>query len=318
MAIGSAAEGLLQRLERRRSLRLSGDVESLDAPRSPDVTGCSSAVAAPDVVRLDFLGDGEPGPLVSAAAPNPPERAASSDIVAPNPFSQSLDDAPVNVPPSTKPAPEPGGEAGHDRLHPELLTMDALKDWMNFFGCKAASSREFMVKRLREIDAYLHDGAPADGPASVEAVTAARPTRGRPKKRARNQADAAGEAAPPASAGLEAGGGRPKKVASSQSPEAREALPAVGPRSREGRRAEKTERIEQLLEDTIRKDTELHERLLLFEAVELSELRDRVGALEPELLGVGEQRLRTFLDARGFIFANSWAQHRGSKWSKDR
>merc|ERR1712056_176442 len=61
--------------------------------------------------------------------------------------------------------------------------------------------------------------------------------------------------------------------------------------------AAKAAELERTLADVIRRDSELYGRLLLFEPVELREIRDRVVAVEPQLQGLGEERLRQFLDA---------------------
>mmetsp|Transcript_71157 Transcript_71157/g.206410 ORF Transcript_71157/g.206410 Transcript_71157/m.206410 type:complete len:113 (-) Transcript_71157:39-377(-) len=55
----------------------------------------------------------------------------------------------------------------------------------------------------------------------------------------------------------------------------------------------------------IRADTELYERLLLFEPVDIGELRQRLVAASPDLQALGDHRLRHFLDSQGFLFSSS-------------
>merc|ERR1712176_318935 len=81
-----------------------------------------------------------------------------------------------------------------------------------------------------------------------------------------------------------------------------------GSGTRAERSAAKAAELERMVADVIRSDTELYERLLLFEPVEISELRERLAALRPELRGLGEQRLRKFLDAQGLLFSSAWSQ----------
>jgi len=178
------------------------------------------------------------------------------------------------------------------QLHPEVLSEDALKAWMRFFGMKPASSTAFMVRKLKEIDAYLATGSIAssvdhlhDGAAPMVLAAASSPPRqrGRPGKRPRPGEDTA-------EAGAE--GVQPSQAAAA---------------NRAAKAAAKEAEVEKLLADTIRRDTELYERLLLFEPIEISELRARLAAQEPELRGFGEQRLRRFLDRQGLVFASSWS-----------
>lgn len=175
-------------------------------------------------------------------------------------------------------------------LHPELLGAEALKAWMGFFGMKPASSRDFMVKRLQEIETYLCGHRPAAGetPTGVAAPVAE---------------SAAAAVADGASGGR--GRGRPRKR-----PLAGVLLADRPPKAtRAEKAAEKAEALEQALADAIRSDTDLYERLLLFEPLEIHEIRDRLARNvdHPELASLGEQRLRNFLDAQGVIFASSWS-----------
>ncbi|CAE8639307.1 unnamed protein product, partial [Polarella glacialis] len=198
---------------------------------------------------------------------------------------------------------------GELRLVPQSCSDEQLKVWMSFFGMKPTSSREFMVKRLLEIDTYLNGEQPksADNALQPElsadlARSAASPQaprqRGRPKKRAR----------PP-----EGEESRLEVENRATSPNA--ALVARSPKSspracpdRAAKAAAKAAELEQMVAEVIRSDTELYERLLLFEPVEIGELRDRLAAIRPELRSLGEQKLRKFLDSQGLIFANAWSQ----------
>lgn len=283
-------------------------------------------------------------------------------------------------------------------LQPELLGEEALVAWMAFFGMKAATSRSFMVKKLKEIEAYLGVAvsmdpteAKSDAAGSAAPETSRCPSagyvgrgrargrgrgRGRPQKRPLRETGSEPEAAmrdasqhsiKPASrangisrsasshdhsrpqkrllrevrsapdvalsavaleasrsqgAGQECTSGldhassrkRPLRAAASEPNEAKQ-LKQSPKAARSARAAEKADALEQALEEAIRNDSELYERLLLFEPVELGEIRDRLAlnTRHPELANIGEQRLRSFLDAQGVFFASSWGRTARSK-----
>ena len=75
---------------------------------------------------------------------------------------------------------------------------------------------------------------------------------------------------------------------------------------------------EQLVAAVIRGNRELYEQLLLFEPIEIGELRERLIAVKPELRGIGEQRLRRFLDSQGLTFANTQKQAHSSGFRSPR
>jgi len=303
----STAGSLLERIQRRQSQRPS------------------EATASP----LDGH-DGTPGEE-HAGCPLPPIPKPPLDSCSTQPAQPRTEDVPsaprasLSMVPEVSAVPEPASSPGgsrSSRLHPELLGEEALKAWMQFFGMKPASSTEFMVRRLREIDAYLGQGAgAASGPASAlapaaaqEADQAAEPLmavparqRGRPRKRPRRAEEnsialEAGEAAglasesvPLATVGAEASSANAKAAAKAS------------------KAAAKAADLEQAIANAIRGDTELYERLLLFEPVEINELRERLAAVQPELRGLGEQRLRKFLDNQGLLFASSWQSQRAHR-----
>lgn len=213
---------------------------------------------------------------------------------------------------------EAAAEGGHaKRLYPELLGEDALQAWMVFFGLKPSASREFMVRRLRDIEDYIcgpedpttsvspsldslavaPPAAPKSAPAShaqcaVGQASVVSAGRGRGRRRKRS-------ASPKVSVGR--GGGlsctisKPNEDDDSEAPNARRTV---------RRAAEQDE----LLAEAIRADKDLYERLLLFEPVELGELRERLETVRPELRSLGEGRLRRFLDDQGLLFASTWSQ----------
>eukprot|EP00929_Paragymnodinium_shiwhaense_P074748 TRINITY_DN38257_c0_g1_i1.p1 TRINITY_DN38257_c0_g1~~TRINITY_DN38257_c0_g1_i1.p1 ORF type:complete len:801 (+),score=174.52 TRINITY_DN38257_c0_g1_i1:62-2464(+) len=232
------------------------------------------------------------------------------------------------------------------RLTAENLTDGQLRYWATFFGIKPTFGREFLVKRLREIDAYLNgdtksrkeDGDSATGSAAAPAAhsSSSAPAQAAAGKRAAKQQTgqlrkkpnrpAAGQPPPPlgstspnyvvacSAADMSQ---RPDRCASSPpSASQRRALKAATSSpsaSRAEKAAAKARQVEQMIADAIRADDELYDRLLLFEPVEISELRERIIAKQPSLQGVGEQRLRTFLDAQGLLFASSWRQQASPK-----
>eukprot|EP00931_Biecheleriopsis_adriatica_P040965 TRINITY_DN23468_c0_g1_i1.p1 TRINITY_DN23468_c0_g1~~TRINITY_DN23468_c0_g1_i1.p1 ORF type:complete len:834 (+),score=182.06 TRINITY_DN23468_c0_g1_i1:84-2585(+) len=189
-------------------------------------------------------------------------------------------------------------------IKPEACCEDELRDWMWFFGMKPTQSTEFMVKRLHEIDIYLNGGgnalpAPRAGAAQASSINPAKSAPHLPAQSLKEKGMAID---------------RPGRVAA-ESPPASAASPQHSPdvqggaatSSRAAKASARAAEQEQLLADTIRKDKELYERFLLFEPVEISELRERLAAQEPELRNLGEQRLRKFLDAQGVVFASSWS-----------
>mmetsp|Transcript_99477 Transcript_99477/g.176530 ORF Transcript_99477/g.176530 Transcript_99477/m.176530 type:complete len:737 (-) Transcript_99477:100-2310(-) len=215
------------------------------------------------------------------------------------------------------------------RICPGELSDEALKKWMSFFGMKAVSSRSFMVKRLLEIDAYLNGAEAGDGEHEVcaERLEGTSHCRGRGRGRGRGRPKgkrpldaAAGEGAAPAGPHVKAARAAPSDAVAAPAQHASLPVsPVSGGRSAEGeveslpkltgraaRAAEKSEAIEQLLTDVIRRDKDLWERMLLFDTIEIGELRERLASLEPELRGLSEQRLRKFLDAQQIVFANGW------------
>lgn len=171
------------------------------------------------------------------------------------------------------------------RLVPEQLSTDDLKTWFLFFGMKPVQSRDFMINRLREIDWQLHGEAP-EPPAPVPA------TRGRPRKQVERT---------------------PSALSSPKAP-ASEVMPPTAQSPRTSKRAAtaaaKAAELELMAVETIRRDTELYERLLLYEPVPISELRERMVALQPELRALGEQRLRKLLDREGLLYSSTWNQGR--------
>lgn len=171
------------------------------------------------------------------------------------------------------------------RLVPEQLSTDDLKTWFIFFGMKPVQSRDFMINRLREIDRQLH-GEPPEPSASVPAA------RGRPRKQVERT---------------------PSALSSPKAPNSEVKPPtAQSPRTskRAATAAAKAAELELMAVETIRRDTELYERLLLFEPVPISELRERMVALQPELRALGEQRLRKLLDREGLLYSSTWNQGR--------
>merc|ERR1712085_105733 len=130
-----------------------------------------------------------------------------------------------------------------------------------------------------------------------------------------------GRRAPNAALDLPAEGGRrAPKVARTEPQQVADAAglePSMsqgGATGRAAKAAARTARMDQLLADSIRKDTELYERMLLFEPIEINELRQRLAALHPDLESLGEARLRTFLDAQGLLCANAPSQRDPRPW----
>lgn len=292
---------LLERIHRRRSQRLSDLSGAL-----PSEALDGSASAAGSALLL--------APAVSVPPQHvpamPEDNPHSGGVRAEGP--ESCTGSVRDVVSSDVSCAAPALAGCRRRLHPELLGEEALKSWMLFFGMKPATSSAFMVRRLQEIDEYLAGGgsscerSPAvlaavevcskpPTPAAVGEAAVSKARRGRPKKRPRPQADDEGTGA------AEGGLARLQKS---------EALVAT----KEAKAAAKAAELEQAVANAIRGDTELYERLLLFEPVEMGELRERLAAVQPELQGLGEQRLRKFLDNQGLLFANAWSQNaRGHK-----
>merc|ERR1712183_780280 len=131
----------------------------------------------------------------------------------------------------------------------------------SFFGMKPTSSREFMVRKLRDIDLYLN------GCDHVNLASAS-VSRGRPTKRSRTATE-----------------NHPSEDRATDDRAAQAAIKASD--------------LERRISEAIRADTELYERLITFEPVALSEIRERVVAASPDLGNIGEGRLRNFLDAQG-------------------
>jgi len=293
---------LLERIQRRRSQRLSS------------VTSCSSASDLPSAGQdLAHV----PNPKTSGS--QPPQQKQHKQQAPPHlvqPLQPLLAQHPVHQQEQAASLQLAAVESSHNlgsnaehvqgsgssiaaasrsevsQLHPEVLSEDALKAWMRFFGMKPVSSTAFMVRKLKEIDAYLATGSMVSSmdqlhetEATMVLAEGSSPTQQhrRPRKRPRPGEDIV-EA--------DTQGVQPSQAA------------AV---NRAAKAAAKEAEVEQLLADTIRRDTELYERLLLFESIEISELKARLGALEPELRGFGEQRLKRFLDRQGLVFASSWS-----------
>jgi len=69
---------------------------------------------------------------------------------------------------------------------------------------------------------------------------------------------------------------------------------------------EQGDALVELLVEAIKADTNLYERLLLYEPVEVGEVRKSLANFRPDLAGLGESRLRAVLDAQGILFATTW------------
>mmetsp|Transcript_18417 Transcript_18417/g.43041 ORF Transcript_18417/g.43041 Transcript_18417/m.43041 type:complete len:378 (-) Transcript_18417:162-1295(-) len=82
------------------------------------------------------------------------------------------------------------------------------------------------------------------------------------------------------------------------------------------RPTEKGDDLAQLLLDAIRADIELYERMLMYEAIEVSEVRRSLAKYRPDLAGFGELRLRNFLDEQGILLATTGnnAKAKSRKW----
>lgn len=190
-------------------------------------------------------------------------------------------------------AGSPGlGDPGLD-FDPAALGVADLSAWMVFFGLKAAGSREYMVRRLREIAAYLRAGAAEPTATAAAALQEAGPARSEgvpphtPTKRA--APSDVGEAGPVARAAKRARGELSAQLALSAE--------------------ERAAKLQAMLAEAIRGDTELYEQLLLFEPLEIRDLKERLAAARPELrrLGLSEKALRSFLDGQGLLFAATWS-----------
>jgi len=186
------------------------------------------------------------------------------------------------------------------------------KSWMMFFGLKPTTSREFMVKRLTEVNAYLiglkgTSSASAEVPSNLEAASAgtalqhtAVPScvakrKGRPKKKPKQE-----------TGGAQLHQGCSHGVNGEAPPPLLDSSDAQKAHVRSVRSAAKVSELEQLAADVIRKDTELYERLLMFEPVAIGEIRERIVAMDSRLQALGEGRLRQFLDSQGLLFASAW------------
>jgi len=214
-------------------------------------------------------------------------------------------------------------------FQPERLGDESLRTWMQFFGLKHSTSREFMVKRLNEVAAYLcvpsgtsssSTAALADS-ALVESLPlghedALAPSlvakkRGRPRKKAKPEAALPADEAACSSVRCHTDTvGKCGRAAVVDSSADMQNLLRDGSDQkstmRSARSAAKVAELEQLAADVIRRDTELYERLLMFEPVALNEIRERLIAMDCRLQALGESRLRQFLDSQGLLFASAW------------
>eukprot|EP00438_Fugacium_kawagutii_P025140 Skav208294 [mRNA] locus=scaffold897:103354:114294:+ [translate_table: standard] len=184
-----------------------------------------------------------------------------------------------------------------EHLQPESMTDEELKDWMLHFGLKPSSSREFMIRRLHDIVDYLEGGF-AWLQSIREAPTPAKAKRKVPKdaEKSKNGTETPKATSPKA---------KVKKVNSS--PKARSKPKAASPKAPASVSPEdKHERRLDLVADAIRKDKDLWEKLLIYQQVDVQEVKRRIVAIYPELRSLGEQRLRKFLVDSGF--ASAWAE----------
>lgn len=326
----SSGEGLLQRLRRRQSDRLSGSSNTASKTAGGDGTcssrgGCAGAGApqllalGPAASSLEFALEAdehlphdirelqtEPKQGMDSLPPHSDDKEETAAAAAPDVGSFSSDalvplsKADADAASTAVSQSQPGG--GGNRLRPESRTDAELHDWMMFFGMKPTQSREFMVKRLRAIDDFLNEDQ------STGLLPEPKKARSAQEGAVKTQAATASAAAaavvlPPPFSQLS------EEVPLSQDQDlaADGSISASQQSARAAKAAAKAARQEQLVAEMIRKDKELYERLLLFESVEIGEVRDRLAALCPELRNLGEQRLRKFLDSQGVVFSSTWS-----------
>lgn len=168
-------------------------------------------------------------------------------------------------------------------LQPELMTDEELSEWMQFFGLKPSSSRDFMIRRLHDIVDYL-DGGTAFLHSIREAPTPHKPKRARKEKTEKDKTKPETPKTPKKAKAAKAE--TPRSVQSASSA----VSPPISPE----------EKKFELIAEAIRKDKELYESLLTFQPLEVSEVKRRIVAVAPELRSLGEQRLRKYLDSQGF------------------
>jgi len=152
---------------------------------------------------------------------------------------------------------------------PSTMTMEDLQHWMAFFGMKPSKSAGYMVRRLTEIDAFLQGSSGKRKRSASDEATTASPGRSGVRRRA----------------AAEPKGQMPKR-----------------PR-------EQGDALVELLVEAIKSDSNLYERLLLYEPVEVGEVRKSLASFRPDLAGLGESRLRAVLDSQGILFATTWNNH---------
>lgn len=413
--------GLLDRLRRRRSklIEVLADRQSLAScsTRSPacgDTThlaqappSVSSSLAvllkAPPKPEAPQIADANTAPTLGLATPEQTRQRIGTSKTDVARLSTTLEGGKAQA--------SRGGKLGASspqvtRLHPEVLGEDGLKSWMAFFGLKPSKSRDFMVRRLQEIDAYLHSAAAAtpgaasavvpdgadwalqqraslldghsagtgergDVTSSTAPLCERRPGSGRsnpgagdnsarkaqPLPRAsqdagrRGKGHGRGRARGGRACGGHAGGrnpwhlddrdgspsvrtptgsstfaAAPSSIVAASQEVAASCMGSFAGRSpvashltcRQQRAAEKALALEQSFAEVIRRDTDLYERFLCFEVIDINEVRDRITTLRPELRSVGEGRLRNFLDSQGLLFSSGTSTQDGGEKTRKR
>lgn len=267
--VTGSCSGLLQRICDRRSRA------SLAAPQA--APGAETSAAAPTVAASSACGS--PGGSRSSGARSLRACSAGDECLA--------------VRREELGGPGQVVEGGIPRFDASLLSKDELARWMIFFGLKPTGSRDFMVQKLQEIDAYLHHGTGAGEGERVPNSGVVGPRKGSQH----------GRQLPMRTLSCEQSSAERGEGVKRGAKRARDDLPARRP---------KPEECDALLAETIRGDKALYERLLVFEPVEITEIRERLSTMRPDLR-FSENAVRAFLDKQGLVFQESQASQPGPR-----
>ena len=180
------------------------------------------------------------------------------------------------------------------QLQPESLSDEELSNWMQFFGLKPSSSREFMIRKLHDIVDYM-DGGTAWLQSICETPTPARTSRTKIRKQHEKS-----ETKSPKTPSKKASPKPKAKDRNAKAPEIAASMATSPSTANSVSPDEKYEKKLQLAADAIREDKDLYAKLLTFEPLEVREVKRRIVQMKPELRTLGEQRLRKLLDEQGF------------------
>lgn len=183
------------------------------------------------------------------------------------------------------------------QLQPESLSDEELSNWMQFFGLKPSSSREFMIRKLHDIVDYM-DG----GTAWLQSIREAPTPQARTTKTKRKKQTEKSETKSPKMTQSKKASPKPKAKDrnAKAAPEIAASMATSPSTANSASPDEKWEKKLQLAADAIREDKDLYAKLLTFEPLEVREVKRRIVQMKPELKSLGEQRLRKYLDEQGF------------------